>query len=638
MAAANKFMHHLSMAACEWFLIFLMYMDAALGLILTKFARQCELQPPCLFCFRFDHVFGEKPDAYLSHFCNKHRGEVTCLVSCDLHRKLSDVREMCDDCFTSITKQKPGYLKPLLNKNFVRAPSSTGSCSCCERQWKPKPRSQMKLGVPKVTMHPPLPLTKGRGRGRPGGRFRRRNYFSKARDKISGTVTPCFVDTNIRAGADMDALSDSGCADLKFNSCSGSESGDSFYEIECENENDSRIVIHQRSNSVPILEPSLLNGIHNESLVSPLSSTSTILEPPLLNGTRNESIASPLSSISTIGEPPLLNGIRNESIVSPLSSTSSDSTSTVHDVKENGSPEVGNETSSLNQDLHSFNGDEVSPCSDKHEGFESPGAHSAQSVGEINGDCDIEKLKRQMEHDQEQLRLLHKELDEERNAAAIAADEAMAMITRLQEEKSALHTEALQYLRMMDEQAEYDMEALDKANDLVTEKEKEIQDLEAELEYFRSRYDDEMITGDTPVNFKENHTENGKIESLSISSSCLKSTNTFEPRVNNLPVLDLEDEKKHVLQSLSESERKYHQLSNGGDKPSQQNEIDMRTLENEISDLSEWLEALESDRDFLEHASNTVQSHVGLEFIQEIAQHLHDMRRIRFDRRCQTVD
>lgn len=160
--------------------------------------------------------------------------------------------------------------------------------------------------------------------------------------------------------------------------------------------------------------------------------------------------------------------------------------------------------------------------------------------------------------------------------------------------------EALQYLRMMDEQAEYDVEALEKANDLVAEKDKEIQDLEADLEYFRSRYDDELFIG------------NGKVEP------------------GKPTILGLEDEKKYILQSLSDLEKKFLQFSNGNKKHDGENDVD--TLENEISDLNERLEALEADRKFLEHACNTLQSQGGLEFIQEIAHHLHDLRRVRFDR------
>ncbi|GAU11666.1 hypothetical protein TSUD_334780, partial [Trifolium subterraneum] len=99
-------------------------------------------------------------------------------------------------------------------------------------------------------------------------------------------------------------------------------------------------------------------------------------------------------------------------------------------------------------------------------------------VSDIEGESPVDKLKRQVDHDRKLMNALYKELEEERNASAIAASQALAMITRLQEEKASLHMEALQHLRMMDEQSEYEMEALQKANDLLAEKEKEIEDLE----------------------------------------------------------------------------------------------------------------------------------------------------------------
>ncbi|KAG4954488.1 hypothetical protein JHK87_040082 [Glycine soja] len=46
---------------------------------------------------------------------------------------------------------------------------------------------------------------------------------------------------------------------------------------------------------------------------------------------------------------------------------------------------------------------------------------------------------------------------------------------------NGVQMEALQYLRMMEEQAEYDNDELEKVNGLLKEKEKEIQDLEAEV-------------------------------------------------------------------------------------------------------------------------------------------------------------
>ncbi|XP_024964187.1 myosin-binding protein 1-like isoform X2 [Cynara cardunculus var. scolymus] len=99
-------------------------------------------------------------------------------------------------------------------------------------------------------------------------------------------------------------------------------------------------------------------------------------------------------------------------------------------------------------------------------------------VSEIDGETVVDRLKRQVEHDKKVMGILYKELEEERNASAVATNQAMAMITRLQEEKAALYTEALQCLRMMEEQAEYNSEALQKANDLIEEKEKQILDLE----------------------------------------------------------------------------------------------------------------------------------------------------------------
>lgn len=114
-------------------------------------------------------------------------------------------------------------------------------------------------------------------------------------------------------------------------------------------------------------------------------------------------------------------------------------------------------------------------------------------VSEIEGESAVDRLKRQVDHDRKLMNALYKELEEERNASAVAANQALAMITRLQEEKATLHMEALQYLRMMDEESEYETEVLQKANDLLVEKEKEIEELEAKLEFYRKKFPDESV-------------------------------------------------------------------------------------------------------------------------------------------------
>ncbi|KAK9054662.1 hypothetical protein SSX86_025741 [Deinandra increscens subsp. villosa] len=242
-------------------------------------------------------------------------------------------------------------------------------------------------------------------------------------------------------------------------------------------------------------------------------------------------------------------------------------------------------------DSSSTRADLCPTCSDKFDMRSLDGSIAS----EIDYDGGIEKVKRKAEDDVRCMRLLQSELEAERNAATVAANHAMNMITRLQQEKAALQMEALQYLRMMEEQAEYDMEALQKANELVEEKENEIQDLLNELDQYRSKYGDDLM--------------------------------------DNIKTFD--DEKSYILNSLSALEKKIYQLSNGVHDQSQENEkyADLSKLEQDILDMKEKMEALQSDIDFIKHACNTLHGNEGLEFIQEIAHQLQDLRRIMFDRR-----
>ncbi|KAF7119371.1 hypothetical protein RHSIM_Rhsim13G0032000 [Rhododendron simsii] len=288
------------------------------------------------------------------------------------------------------------------------------------------------------------------------------------------------------------------------------------------------------------------------------------------------------------------------------------------------------------------------------------------SVGEIEGESSFDRLKRQVEYDRSCLSSLCKELEEERNASEVAAHQAMAMITRLQEEKASLHMEALQYLRMMEEQAEYDMEALEKANDLLAEKEKEVQDLEAELEFYRANYPDET-----------------KVESLPLETSNSKLDK--DKNIKSL-LLGFEGEKLYISQCLKELERKLYPIKSlssratqkdhqkeengfltpndlsasrvptaeGSDISIEENSdvikennhfdfnrsggIDLIAVENEISELDGRLQALEADRNLLEHALSSLRNgNDGLQFIKEIAHQLQELRKIRIEKRCPSV-
>lgn len=104
-----------------------------------------------------------------------------------------------------------------------------------------------------------------------------------------------------------------------------------------------------------------------------------------------------------------------------------------------------------------------------------------------DGVVTVERLKTALRAERKALQALYSELEEERSASAVAANQTMAMITRLQEEKAAMQMEALQYQRMMDEQSEYDQEALQLLNELMVKREKEKQELERELEGYRKK-------------------------------------------------------------------------------------------------------------------------------------------------------
>lgn len=220
------FMALLSSAACEWFLMFLLFVDAALSYLLTKFACYCELQTPCLLCSRLDHVFGNKKSGYYqSLLCSNHREEISSLVYCHVHGNLADVRGMCEECFVSLAADNrltmnKMWMDTFMKKNPLSSSLGPWSCSCCNKSWKARASAQklvqltpVGFGASKANVKPPLPRAAGHSR------FSRRDSFKKIRDKFSGPMSPCSPG---KIGVDHN-LSHVGYAELKFTSDSESE-------------------------------------------------------------------------------------------------------------------------------------------------------------------------------------------------------------------------------------------------------------------------------------------------------------------------------------------------------------------------------------------------------------------------------
>ncbi|KAH6824005.1 lateral signaling target-like protein of unknown function [Perilla frutescens var. hirtella] len=494
----------LSSAASEWFLMFLLFMDATFSYLLMKFARYCELEPPCMLCSRLDHGFGrKKPGFYWSLLCSDHREEISSLVSCSIHCKTANVRSLCEECLTSIAMQSSP-------DNMI--------CSCCSQTLTSISYSQRLIeldpigfGDSRGSIKPPLPRTPG------SSRLCHRDSLRRVREKFIGPVTdqPSWRSRN---SVGVDSMSNVAYTKLKFSSDSESE----FAQSEDDDDgNTSDHDIQQSLDKPPSDQgfeerkplaldplPSAANTVHLADLdhvVCSLPETSeSVVSLPhmpaisILSEVLSVCSLSPLSSDTTLKNQEATARTRSDDVRlsekndmhQVKASTCGDETLQPSDAKREDVVKVSSDSEGNNHRSHKKHEESrmdkdsrpvAAPTETKETSYEI-------TVSDTEGESIIDQLKRQIEHDQNCLNDLYKDLEEERNASAIAAEEAMSMITRLQEEKAALRMEALHYLRMMEEQAAYDTQALEKANDLLAEREKEMQDLEYELESYRNNF------------------------------------------------------------------------------------------------------------------------------------------------------
>uniref|UniRef100_A0A5B7A5I8 GTD-binding domain-containing protein n=1 Tax=Davidia involucrata TaxID=16924 RepID=A0A5B7A5I8_DAVIN len=280
----------------------------------------------------------------------------------------------------------------------------------------------------------------------------------------------------------------------------------------------------------------------------------------------------------------------------------------------------------------------------------------ANTTNEADGDCILHHLKRQVRLDRRSLIALYMELDEERSASAVAANNAMAMITRLQAEKAAVQMEALQYQRMMEEQAEYDQEALQVMKGLLTKREEEFKVLEAELETYREKYGQTKKVGSEECEVDAEDYRELKSQSLSSISECgshseVDHNGENEPnsgRYGSLQEengggtldespLDFERERSYLLGLLTKLEKKINMSSDDETHSSQSDMVkhededtgheNKAILTREVSQIREGLRAIEADSGFLKHAAMTLQMcGEGTKLLTEIAHHLRKLR------------
>ncbi|KAF7804670.1 putative myosin-binding protein 4 isoform X1 [Senna tora] len=713
----------LASAACEWFLIFLLLINAVVSYLLTKFASYCDLQAPCVLCSRLDRVIsGEKLGNYQNILCSKHKSEISSLVSCHIHDKVSDGHGMCDDCLLSFIPKDKHHLKThrllvgklgldlggcgfpnsVLSRDNFNGPVGSKICTCCGKLWNSGQNAQKSLllkssGTPDFKLDFPLPdvsrqscpnhqdnlkkisdkssaLTKKSLSSLSFGEYTDLNLASDSESEfafsddddvgslIRGNIEarnshvsqftsvfpleisdsnpvkpnsnsleneplilyPC-VEPNISKYHKVNftgsvAVNDYGLGEINWQQVCQKSSNSELPELITLNEaspSPDGVAIpngeHEEikntclsQNTIPAALPEVMTS-DTRTLVGVSPKKSADDTPPSGIECLSEKNEEGLEKITTRAETSIetaqhgndsaLSNPRhdNSSDMKEVSVTNKESEVT-DSVKEHPTPD---EVTRVNKELKlspshnysprginissfvpvsspeietntsSFIGtQELQKSASVESGLESL---EGSSVSEIEGESIVDRLKRQVEHDKKCMSALYKELEAERNASAIAANESMAMITRLQEEKAVLHMEALQYLRMMDEQAEYDGDALDKANDLLAEKEKEIQDLEAELEFYRLYVDDEAMGQNMLKKMSDSKGENVSVQSFSVppinvssNSNIAEASEVCDESVVDETSFEFEDERLYISNCLLSLEKKLREISYNG--------------------------------------------------------------------------
>ncbi|XP_050376450.1 LOW QUALITY PROTEIN: probable myosin-binding protein 5 [Argentina anserina] len=552
-------------AVLEWTLIILLFIDGFVAFVANEFAKLFELTSPCWLCTRIDSIFVNRGrDFYYNDsICESHKKDVSYLAYCHNHKRLSDIRKMCEACLLSFATEKESdfdtykSLVGILHKDlecFVEDDQHQIQLSVpAARTWEDagtieKSRDSMTIGCSccgaplKLSQSPSYP------KGKSVAGIRAQAPTPSPRAPLGKN--------EVNPGLDLPPIR---YTELKFMSENESELPEDEYGARSKNRESSKFLSMKEEPKAATL-PILAEG---DELTDDANRTP-------IYGKGNRFFGIPLTD-SAQNSPRVAMRISKKS---PL------------------------EKSEFVLD-------------------------SVDGILPSDVDCDsiLQRLKRQVRLDKKSLMALYMELDEERSASAVAADEAMAMITRLQAEKAAVQMEALQYQRMMEEQAEYDQEALEATYDLLAKREDNIRELEAELEAYREKYgllkefvykdQDEAAESGDP---KEENAEAALGDSLK----------------------PLKGEKTYLLGRLKRQDKR-NLSSNGFNLPDGLNEDEIgngnkaaltRQL-SLLSHLSDRVKALESDTGFLEYAAKTLEQHSeGTKLLTEVTQNLQKLRHL----------
>ncbi|KAI3744377.1 hypothetical protein L1987_57456 [Smallanthus sonchifolius] len=483
--AANKITLILLCTVLEWTLIILLLLHSVFSSFIIKFARYFGLNPPCFSCARINR------SRY--HLCELHSKEVSELKFCSNHQKLAEFGHMCENC----SSPDLGFRKE--SRNFVfskveRIDEIQGEidlkCSCCGGNFERKFVDESSCFV---THH----IEKEVADDRMGSNYVEENQEIENREQSEELETEehdievvresnCVEEDLIQFengedlnSLDLDQLFPFELCDPKIEEHPGSfeDEDHEFGDFQIAQMNSQEIIdsIHQKTENLidfrdeeiqtPLIDTEELqdsHSVHEEDVVSIGTHIPVLDSCDEIKHEEPSTTSNNLDSDFENGS----NDAQGEGNAGDLKNLSVK----VEEIEEDKAPETPSGMYSPNP----FHKRWLIP---KTKDWGAEESFDGSVISETDGGDPVntaEKLKSALKAEQKALRDLYMELEEERNASAVAANQTMAMINRLQEEKAATQMEALQYRRMMEEQSEYDQEALQLLNELMMKKEKEL--------------------------------------------------------------------------------------------------------------------------------------------------------------------
>ncbi|KAF8104235.1 hypothetical protein N665_0176s0046 [Sinapis alba] len=490
----GTFPHFIIYAILEWIIIILLFIDGLLAFLSNQIAKFFNLRTPCLLCTRLDHVLVRtNPDFYYNDsICDSHKKNISSLAYCHVHKKLTEIKHMCEGCLLSFATEKDSDVDTY--KSLIGILHKDLELLIDERE--------LQLAFPVAGSK------KDENFHRNNNRFQQQKHCSCCGEFLKiKTEKPKNRNQSFFVGPSPSPR-------VSFNQRTLDLSNIKYSELP--EEEDSVNTKGALGDTVDDRTPSFVKGGNNRFFGLPIS---------------DSALNSPRWSVR-----------------------------------------------SMKKSFIDHNGSESEV---------------------LDGDSILHHLKRQVRLDRKSLMDLYMELDEERSASAVAANNAMAMITRLQAEKAAVQMEALQYQRMMDEQAEYDQEALQSMNGLLVKREEDMKELEAEIEAYRLRYG---LLREEAEEFLDDETK---------------------------PVLDLpvcssnhEEDLEHKKDSAEEPK-----ANNGGIIEEEREDGSRKAvLVKEITEITERLSAIESKGELLQQISEVLDVSEGEAILLQISQNLHMLR------------